>query len=307
VSSVPDRKTETFDPEEEALTRALEILARNDASPSTAFDWDDEPTTEAIERPKRTPEPASSPLPESIPAVTSRRFAFGKARALVLIALLGAVVVGVSVFAWSSSNGLSAQSTVPASSAPVQGATMEQNLIPTSAPSPAATHADDRSSKLGPAGAQPARQKAEQVVSATPEILQALHSLEHRLASLEQDIEQIKASRVKLTAEQADLANTLRQDEEKLSALIGDLAGKFMTEAENAARERSALAEQLQASREQIDRLKAVGPAQQRGVRSATPQSQTSATPTSPPTPRPASVQARVGTPRSLTPSRPAR
>lgn len=307
--SVPKSKIDTSDPTLAAITQAIEQITQGGERRSSAFDWDDGPVTAETSRPVSSVKPASPPAFEPAPETDRPRFTlrdetagqsftFRRAYAWGLIALLGAAGIVVYFLAWSS----------PTSAPP---ATAENRQTQVSA------------STGDKAPAQTAVQALPQRVEQTagPQLLQSLQSLERRLTNLEQGIEQIKANQAMLNGANAELVKTHRQEQEKLTNLIGEMTGEFRTAAEKAARERSDVAEQiklqqeqlisidgqLKTSQQQIERLKAAPPPQPRVVRATTPPPHTSITPTPPkPAPHSPSVQARVP-PQSLSPSPPAR
>jgi hypothetical protein len=310
VVSVTKSKTDTSDPTLAAITEAIEQITQGGERRSSAFDWDDGPVTAETSRPVASIKPAGPPAFEPAPETDPRNFTlrndetagqsftFRRAYAWGLIALLGAAGIVVYFLAWSS----------PTSAPP---ATVENKQTSISA------SAGDKAPAQTVVQALP--QRVEQ--TAGPQLLQSLQSLERRLTNLEQGIEQIKANQAMLNGANAELVKNQRQEQEKLTNSIGELAGELRTAVEKAARERSDVAEQikaqqeqlisidgqLKASQQQIERLKAAPLPQPRVVRATTPSPHTSVTPTAPkPAPRSPSVQARVP-PQSLSPPPPAR
>jgi hypothetical protein len=309
VSNV--QKTIDSDATLTALTQALEEITRKDGKTPSAFDWDDEPTVEGTSSTDDEPaKPASRPLPEQVAASDEEGFAYGKALAWSLIALLGAVGVGAYVFAWPSQIGHA----VPSAPSPAQAASATEPRV-MSAPdrvagqTPPAVAPEVRIPDPKLTQAQLAPQRAEK--PELPEMTPVLQSLERRMTRLEQQIEQITATQGKLISAQ-----------ERLLSSAGELGGQFRGAEQNAARDRAVMAEQLRLSQEQLakinEQLKAnqeqierskTAPQPQRAVRPAPAQPQTAVTPAAPkpaptvtsaapkPAPKPSPVQARVAAP----------
>jgi predicted phage tail protein len=165
--------------------------------------------------------------------------------------------------------------------------------------------------------AQVAPQPAER---STSEVIAILQSLDRRLTSMEQAIEQIKAEQFRRTRETVDLAG-VKQLQENLAAPVNELAAEFKAAEERAARDRAITAEQLRlsqeqlakineqlkANQEQIERRKAAAKLQ-RAATVTRPPPQTPTTSAAPkPAPRPASAQAGAGVPQNSSPPQPAR
>lgn len=306
------QSTAVSDPSLAVLTQELEQILRKNETRSSAFDWDDEPTTEASSTLGKLDTTAIPPSVEPDIESADSRFAFGKTFLWALIAVIGILGVGAYVLAWPF--GRPAESTANPSqlaSAPVSTIAEEKTLVPAPTISPPAATANQRAPEPKVLQAQVAPQPAER---STSEVIVILQALDRRMTNMEQAIEQIKAEQFRRTRETADLAGPVKQLQEKLAAPVNELAAELRAAEEKAARDRATTAEQLakineqlKAYQEQIERRKAAAQLQ-RAATVTRPQPQTPTTSAAPkPAPRPASAQAGAGEPRNSSPPQPAR
>lgn len=311
VSTNP-KDADSGNPSLAALTEALEGLVRGDGKRS----WSDQqPSSSQVDPARR---------PAADVAVSGPRVSFGK---FGLWSLTGALVVacaGAIVFAWPALDGRIAKSTPvlsEAAPASISPAPTHANRIETEKV-PIAVEASKADNDLGKrlTQVQSIAQRAEQPASVSPETTPQFQMLERRLTGLEQLIENLKASEVKLVRENAELAARLREVQEQRARQDVDVASDIKAAEEKATRDFLATKERLsvtedqlariselvKANQVQIDRLSASR--QQRVVRPAQPQP--SPAPTAalkPPAPKPPPPQARISPPRNPNQSQPPR
>lgn len=310
VSTNP-KDADSGNPSVAALTEALEGLVRGDGQRS----WSDQQLSSQEDAARR---------PAADAAVSGRRFSFGKFGLWSLTCVLVIACAGAIVFAWPAIDGRTVKSTpvlseaAPASISPAsaQADRIEMEKIPTAVEAPKA----DNDLRQQPSQVPNLAQRAEPPASVSPETTQQFQMLERRLTGLEQLIEDLKGSELKLARENSELAARLREVREQSARQDVDLASDLKAAEEKAAQDLLATRERLsviedqlakiselvKANQVQIDRLSANR--QQRVVRSAPPQP--SPTPNAAlkrPAPKPPSPQARISPPRNPGQSQPPR
>jgi len=147
-----------------------------------------------------------------------------------LLALLAIAVVGAVVIARPTSENRTVKPTTPVSHETAQA---------------------DPAVRQQPVQAQAAPERTT-AGAISPELTQWGQTIAHELSSLEQGIEQLKASQVQLAHDSAELAGRLQATQDQLAQRDAALADGLKALQEAMARDTTSLADQLKASQDQI-------------------------------------------------------
>jgi hypothetical protein len=230
----------------DAIAKAFAEISRSDTSGSRPEDPEFKETRPVI----------LSPVgPDEVPP--SRRPASGKIALWGFIGILAVVCIGVLVFAWPISGGLTAteRAAMPPNPASVSVAEGEKHPVTTQAIPSVATVTIVKSAEQPTVQNQLAPQSAEPRVSIPADMTPRIQALERRLINLEQGIEQIRNDHAKLARHTSDLLGGLTEAQQKLFVRIQELTSDAKSAEEKAARDRLAAEERLRGNQEQLVRL----------------------------------------------------
>jgi hypothetical protein len=268
------------------LTRAFEEITRESPSPAR-------PIEEVF---KREDETSRSSERRTRPATLGRLSLPGALPLWSLIGVLAVVCIGLAALTWPSPDGRAKLTTPSSADAARTDTGLQQPSL-------------QAEITRRPAGSTAA--------PVSPELTQWIQTIGRELASLEQGIEQLKASQANLARDNAELARQLNETQDQMGRHEAVFAGTLNAAQEmardnvNTAQQLKAsqeqitgIAEQLKARQEQMDRL-AASKQQQHPPKSASPPSSPlNVTPTPNRSPKPQSPQAGL-LPKNSTPSQP--
>jgi hypothetical protein len=173
-----------------------------------------------------------------------------------LLALILAGGIGAAAYAAQTPYGEAARSTLS------RWAPQFASMSPPQAANPASSTSGSSGAQLAAveaASVQPAARAAQQDVAPTPapmspELLQTLQTLTHDIATLEQGLEQLKASQERMATENARAIEELKANQERMARLVVAKPGERISETDPRAKKPPAAAPKVAGAKPPLDR-----------------------------------------------------